>query len=549
MGSGSAIRLAAGLLLALLSLNVLALTFVSSYSLGLGPLNLAARGMFKPILYLNAGFLLAILLRTLGAMGPDDADRTGWTGGRWFALWALVTAAAACLPALTVNFVERDWALTHISGGIHTLRDVLAVFYRPQADMFHRPLGFISLWLDYAIFGKSLWAYHLQSLGLHLVNGLLLRSVLVRLHVEPLAAEWTPLIWLAAAVNWEPVVWPAARFDLLAAAGLLGGLCAALSYLVAEERPHSRLILVALCFSLGLLSKETAYGLVVLMAFFALTPNLWGLPRPSRTRLALLGVTLGVVAVASLIVRFSLYGELGGYRDPTGQPLYSLANCKWMAYLFTRMPLVLLGINTSAAPNRLLTAIVALHAAGLIACVWTFRGWKDRRHLGLLVCAFISALPAAAVIGWIGPSTMHGRHLYIPSMWLIVVVGCAVARCRWRTTVLGLLLAANVLGMWHNLAVQRDAMKTAENAAGAVVAEVAGRPEGEMVSLVGVPAYLHGAVVFSLEVVQRVRLGAPGKRVELAAGIPGDGIAFCWKDDPGTLVRCGEALVPLSPQP
>ena len=90
------------------------------------------------------------------------------------------------------------------------------LFSRPQADGFYRPLTFVSLWLDYRLFGTAFTWYHAQSLVLHIVNSLLAARLAGSLGFGRTASLWTGLLYAAAAVNFEPVMWPAARFDLLA---------------------------------------------------------------------------------------------------------------------------------------------------------------------------------------------------------------------------------------------------------------------------------------------------------------------------------------------
>lgn len=531
----------------LLCVNVFVLSLTGSYSIPVGPVTLAAHGMFKPLLYLNAAFLLALLVRPRGSGEPVAAQPTGalrFLGG------ALLLAAVAYYPALFVNFIHHDWTHSHISATIHTFGDLAGLFFRQQADLFYRPLGFLSLWLDYSAFGNSLWAYHLQSIGLHVVNCLLFRRLLLLLRVNAAAAGWSALLWLVGAVNWEPVLWPAARFDVLAATFVLAGLCTAVLYLRDEGRASLRLVLLCFWFALALAAKETAYCLPLLALFVGLTPKLWESPRARPIKLILMCVALGAVVLLSVWVRIALYGELGGYRDPaSGRPLYALLDGRVWTYLATRLLAPPLGINMSVAPDGLVRVAVGLYSLVVLLCVWTFRNWRDRKHLAFLLCAALSALPALAVIGWIGPSMMHSRHLYLPSLWVFAVVVGAMDRCRWRLAVLTLFCAANVLGLWHNLSVQRKALDRIDASVRVVLQDLQGRPPGAQVALVGVPPSPNGVFLFGVEMEQRVSVSAPGASV-VSQGwdSPRPELSFCWEDGRGRLVRCGPAG-PRAPDP
>lgn len=522
----------------LLCVNVVVLSLTGAYSIPLGPMRLAAHEMFKPLLYLNAAFLLALLIR------PRDSGETAAeqpSGPLRFLGGALLLAAVAYYPALFVNFIRFDWTHSHISATIHTFRDFAGLFFTRQADMFYRPLGFVSLWLDYAAFRNHLWAYHLQSIGLHVVNCLLFRKLLLLLRVKDSTAGWSALLWLAAAVNWEAVLWPAARFDVLAATFVLAGLCTAILYLRDEGRATRRLALLCFWFALALAAKETAYCLPLLALLFGLTPKLWEAPRTRPAKLILMCVALGAVVLLSVWVRIALYGELGGYRDPaSGRPLYALLDGRVWTYLATRLLAPPLGINMSVAPDGLVRVAVGLYSLVVLLCVWTFRNWPDRKHLAFLLCAALSALPALGVIGWIGPSMMHSRHLYLPSLWMFAVLAGAMDRCRWRLAVLTLFCAANVLGVWHNLSVQRKALDRIDASVRVVLQDLQGRPPGAQIALVGVPLSPNGVFLFGLEMEQRVSVSAPGASVVLQGGDSArPELAFCWDDRLGRLVRCG----------
>ena len=530
----------------LLCVNVFVLSLTGAYSIPLGPMRLAAHEMFKPLLYLNAAFLLVLLVRP-GGSGERGTAQSG--GTLRFLLGALLLAAVAYYPALFVNFIHYDWTHSHISSTIHSFGDLAGLFFHRQADWFYRPLGFVSLWLDYSAFRNSLWAYHLQSIGLHVVNCLLFRRLLLLLRVNASAAGWAALLWLVAAVNWEAVLWPAARFDVLAATFVLAGLCTAVLYLRVEGRATLRLLLLCFWFALALATKETAYCLPLLALFFGLTPKPWELPRARPAKLILLCAALGAVVLLSVWVRIALYGEIGGYRDPaSGRPYYSLLDARVWMYLTTRLLVPPLGVNLSVAPNRLLSVVVGLYSFALLLCVWTFRSWRDRKHLAFLLCAALSALPALGVIGWIGPSMMHSRHLYLPSLWVFAVVAGAMDRCRWRLAALTLFCAANLLGVWHNLSVQRKALDRIDASVRVVLADLQGRPPGAQVALVGVPLSPNGVFLFGFELAQRVRVAAPGASVVLQGGDSArPELAFCWDDGLGRLVRCGP--VPRAPDP
>jgi len=75
-----ALRLAAVVVFGTAPVNVLLLVVFGSYDLRVGPLHLGARFLFKPLLYLNAAFLVALLARRgeAGMGAPSDPRYGPW---------------------------------------------------------------------------------------------------------------------------------------------------------------------------------------------------------------------------------------------------------------------------------------------------------------------------------------------------------------------------------------------------------------------------------------------------------------------------------------
>jgi hypothetical protein len=209
-------------ILAVFCLNVAALAILNSYDIRYGSVHLTAQAMFKPILMMNSCFILALMICGSAIQRHTATHQFSETrmlsSTVYRALLIALTiflVAAVYLPSIRINFSHHDWTHRHISAGIVSLGSLWQLFSRPQADGFYRPLTFVSLWLDYRLFGTAYTWYHAQSLALHIVNSLLAARLAGSLGFGRTASLWTGLLYAAAAVNFEPVMWPAARFDLL----------------------------------------------------------------------------------------------------------------------------------------------------------------------------------------------------------------------------------------------------------------------------------------------------------------------------------------------
>jgi tetratricopeptide (TPR) repeat protein len=158
----------------------------------------------------------------------------------------------------------------------------------PQGRGYYRPLTILSLALDHAIHATNAGGYHLTNLVLHVVNALLLLSLLRKAGASPLAAAVGATLWALAPRLTEAVAWVSGRTDVLAGTFVL------LALLVAERASWPRRALAALLLLGGLLSKEVALAGVAAVAVIELS-------RPVRFRarlLALAPLSLSLLAYA-----------------------------------------------------------------------------------------------------------------------------------------------------------------------------------------------------------------------------------------------------------
>jgi dolichyl-phosphate-mannose-protein mannosyltransferase len=171
-----------------------------------------------------------------------------------------IAVGVAYWPALKCWFVADDFFLLSRIKEIGGLEDPLA-YFRLGFFEYYRPLGFLSQAVDWQLWRLNALPFHLTNLVLHAVNAVLVFVLARRLLDRPSALVAAGLFALHAA-NHEAVYWVAARFDLLATAFTLAALLC-----LTRDRPG--LYVVGLVsFALGLLSKESALSLPVLLGAY-----------------------------------------------------------------------------------------------------------------------------------------------------------------------------------------------------------------------------------------------------------------------------------------
>jgi hypothetical protein len=425
-------------------INVAVISVLGGYDLGMA--GLVAHSLFKPLQYLNGAVLLAMLAARKGAAPVSRkaplSRKAPFASEAWFALALLLLTFAIYWPSLPLNFEHREWTHIWVSEQYTSLRGLASLLATPQPDGFYRPLGFLSLWVDHLLFGQHFAGYHLQSLMLHALNAFLAYRCFRALGFSEWCSQWAALLFCAAAVCFEPLVWPAARFDLLAVAFLLSALLAAIEYMSGRASKRA-LAVLALCFAASLASKETAFALPVFAGVIWLARDF---KLRNTRRLVHVELAAAALIAASLAVRISIYGGLGGYGWNEGTSPHFAVTLKTAASLLTRaFATPQFTINSAAGLPVWMRVAVILFAAGAAISAWSVRGQSRSRQLGVLGLIVASAL-VVNIIGWIGPSAAGSRYLYLPAIWMFLFLASAVEHSRASTVALSLLLAANCAG-------------------------------------------------------------------------------------------------------
>lgn len=544
---------AAGVLVVAINLAVVAIA--GGYDFTCGPLHLVAHDAFKPEQILVGTLLLALFLKSRGRRTPGHAEGVSAEGSSGSRLWhkldrlpgiALAIPALAVLlylPTVSINFAHPDWTQAHIGASRPDLHSLIGLFTGPRPDGSYRPVGALSLWLDDAAFGTSAWGYHLTNIGLHAANVFLAMAVYQLLGFGKFVGRLSALLFAVAPVSVEPVVWPAARYDLLACTFALGALICSVRYL-RRSAPSWGLALAAFALtSMGILSKETAYAVPLLVVALALAAAFRrDMPRPRSMAPLLLAVWLP--ALIGLAVRFAIYKGLGGYAYLEGHSPVFGASLKTLASFIQRVLLVLPGAFNTASQVPVIGRAALVGFAAVALLVYFFHpAAVTRKSWLVLVLGLASALPVVGLVGWIGPSMLHTRYLYFPAVWILLFVGACVGTCKHRLTVGALILAVSLAGTLSNLQVYRNALQAADRIRNIVRMDVAQHPPIDSVCFDGLPEASHGILFFGDHVVERVRTGLEGTPVSVARLCPANTpanrrtVIYRWDPKRATVAR------------
>ena len=479
----------------LAAVNFLMVTALGRYDVRFGPLHLAATYLFKPLLYLNAAFLLVLALRARSdefSEPPGEAAVFRPPPMFWLACILLVLLVYGISFRINLDF--SDW--THRSLTTHATP--WDFFTHRQTDGFYRPLTFFSLWIDNRIFGSALWGYHVQSLLLHFLNGVLVARLAFRLRFDQALAAWAGVAFLAVPASFEAVIWPGARFDLLGAA---------FTFFALERAIAGSLWFSTAAYCLGVLSKETAYAYPLLIGalFIFRRPLALLLPREKWIRLM---AATAAATIVLLLIRIAVYGNLGGYPnlEHTGNVNFVLT---WKTFtgIFTRLPAALFLVNSGAGLPVWLRLTLVGHVALLSLLV--FQGATAGRRTLLLVFPFLAVMPMLNMFGWMTPFAQQGRYLYHPVIWIVFVLVAAIRSVRFSASLLAFWILILAAGALFNTLAYVKMIRTARLAA-ADAAAACSRARCRTLWLRDVPHDLYGAFYFEYQVVHDLQRALPG---------------------------------------
>ncbi|MCX5797457.1 MAG: tetratricopeptide repeat protein [Elusimicrobia bacterium] len=356
-----------------------------------------------------------------------------------------------------VLILDNQVFLRQLSNIIPAFRmDIFHILHSSAA--YYRPLLTVSFILDAQWGGSSPGAYHLTNLLIHLCASCLVYRFLMALDYGEAAALFWALAFTVHPALTQAVAWIPGRNDSLVALFVLAAFLSLVSFLRTGS-PSSALAHL-LCFAFGLLTKESAVGLVPMGLFY------WAASAKAGRRFrdgALLLSGWGVVLALWLALRQA------ALRNPIHMAIADMAVAVWR-----NLPAVIPSVGKMFLPFDLSVLPILrdmsffygfVAVAALAGALWASRkkSWP-RVVFGLawflvfLLPSFIRPNPAIA-------ADFLEHRLYLPMVGVIVLL-CETSWLKARAAGLGgLVLAALALGAFVHSRNFEDRMAFWKNAA------------------------------------------------------------------------------------
>ena len=289
------------------------------------------------------------------------------------------------------------------------------------------PLTSILYMTDVQLLGLRPGPHHWVSVVLHLLSGVLLFLVFLRMTGATGRSAFVAALFLLHPLHVESVAWAAELKDVLSAFFFMLTLWAYVSYV--RRSGTLRYFAVCMLFALGLMSKP----MLVTLPFVLLLLDVWPLSRlvgdgeiwRGGARLVIEKIPLFVMSVLSSVVTIVVQqrsGAVTAWDQLSLQARVANALVSYVAYIGKMLWPLHLGVFYPYDANLPMRAVIGSAALLLLMsviaiwqvrqCPYLFTGWFW--YLGMLV----------PVIGLVqaGAQSMADRYTYLPSIGLCIIV-------------------------------------------------------------------------------------------------------------------------------
>jgi protein O-mannosyl-transferase len=327
------------------------------------------------------------------------------------------------------GFVRDDEVIIVNNPQTLSLHNIPAVILAPDViKPYYRPLNRVTYLLDYQIAGLNPAWYHTINIFFHVGNVLLLYMVCRRLFTDETAALVAALLFAVHPINSEAVNFISARNTILA---LFFSLASLLAFMRNRSQGNRMPIFSALLFLCGLLSKETAFMLIVMIVLYTVVP----LPRQEdrkqeKGRLRILVPYLIAICVYFVLRAYSLHGLVGVSVPASGllQRLSQNLTIIPQYFVLLLVPYDLTIYHTAAPHSGFLALPGAVIGVWLLilASVWMlFKAGNRSTLFGL--AWFLANYALIANIIPIPADPITERFLYLPAVGIFIAIGSVLS--------------------------------------------------------------------------------------------------------------------------
>ncbi|PIP68592.1 MAG: hypothetical protein COW92_00430 [Candidatus Omnitrophica bacterium CG22_combo_CG10-13_8_21_14_all_43_16] len=290
---------------------------------------------------------------------------------------------------------------------------------------FYRPVYALSFMLDYSIWQLNTIGYHLFNIFLHVLNGILLYFLIVKLCLRRNIAWLASLLFVLFPINCHVVALVAGRIELIL--GFLS-LLYILSFLNGIERSKAYFLASAFLFISSLFTKESALMLPFIMLAYVFV----FLEKEKRRKTMLPLAVLMAILFAYPVLRYFLLGSpLRGTLSLINEASFLERVYTLPRILLTYIQLIVAPISLKSEYNFVVHAFrdpyVWMGVPGLAAIFFLILKFlKPTKHAIFFSCWFLIGLAPYSNLGVPLHATLIEHWGYFSSMGFAVLMSMAI---------------------------------------------------------------------------------------------------------------------------
>jgi protein O-mannosyl-transferase len=386
-----------------------------------------------------------------GNKAPSNpARKIDWQAFAAFALIAAATAVAYSRTLSVPMLFDDDPSI----GFNKTLRHLGAAFWPPAGSTVGgRPVLNLSLALNFAAGGMSVWGYHAVNLVIHVLAGVTLFGVVRhaiasrKVQSATIIAFSSALIWTLHPLQTESVTYIIQRAESLMALFYLLTLYCFIRGAEAGGRSTPWFGLSFTACLLGMATKEVMVSapLVVFLYDRTFIAGSFAEAWAKRRRVYM---ALGFTWILLAILVISTHGRGGTAGLGTG--------VSWWSYAMTQFPAIAHYLRLSFVPHPLVfdygtrievRSFPILAGAFVVAILLVITGWAVARSpaIGFLGVAFFAILSPSSSIVPVATETMAEHRMYLPLAAVVTLAVLGIFRWAARAAFAVCLVIASLL--------------------------------------------------------------------------------------------------------
>ncbi|MCD6460446.1 tetratricopeptide repeat protein [bacterium] len=337
--------------------------------------------------------------------------------------------------------------------------------YKRYGEGSYRPIVTASYFMDFLLFGKNPFGFHLINLIYHLILCALIYNLLLAMTKNKLFALISAILFAVHPLGTEPINAISFREDILCAVFLIIALKSYINYLNIKHRNIKYCFISNIAFFLSCLSKENG---VILLPFIFVYNHMVYNPLNIKTlwaqikRFIPVYIGYGATMLIYFIIRFKIFVLQEGVHEKISLQIISERTVRFLNLIAYYLKLIIFPCKLSPAYNQHFAAAPIYLLIGIpVAAILIFLIYflRNKKYYSFFISWFlISLFPVSGLVYLNQP--VAERYLYVPMIGIICCFTLLLSQIRFKKTVFLNIIVFLVIILTSRSAAQNTIWKT-----------------------------------------------------------------------------------------